>query len=214
MNDALPMSLAELEDFLLSEAVSDEAMTISELDGFLAAVAAGPMTIDPGEWLPEIWGDDEPDFADEDEADAVIGAIMARFDDILHTLEHVPEAYEPVIETDEISGDALPDLWAEGFLAGISLRAAAWRGFVDGPAGGAFAPVAVFLRDDAGRLVASGEEAEALRAEAHHGFPDLVRAAQEWFRERRGFFEGRTKLGRNDSCFCGSGRKFKKCCGA
>ena len=27
-------------------------------------------------------------------------------------------------------------------------------------------------------------------------------------------YDGRTNPGRNDECWCGSGKKYKKCCGA
>jgi SEC-C motif-containing protein len=36
----------------------------------------------------------------------------------------------------------------------------------------------------------------------------------QFLRKTRAYFEGATKLGRNDPSFCGSGKKFKKCCGA
>lgn len=35
----------------------------------------------------------------------------------------------------------------------------------------------------------------------------------EWVRERDGASSGRRDVGRNDPCPCGSGRKYKKCCG-
>jgi uncharacterized protein len=35
-----------------------------------------------------------------------------------------------------------------------------------------------------------------------------------WARERDSLASGRSKIGRNDACPCGSGRKYKKCCGA
>ena len=50
-----------------------------------------------------------------------------------------------------------------------------------------------------------------------------VRLSSEWesralgingfFEQTRQLGEGGTKVGRNDPCFCGSGKKFKKCCG-
>ena len=56
--------LEELDQFLLSEAVSDEAMLLDTLDGYLTAIVIGPATILPSQWLPGIWGageDDAPD---------------------------------------------------------------------------------------------------------------------------------------------------------
>jgi uncharacterized protein YchJ len=55
---------------------------------------------------------------------------------------------------------------------------------------------------------------ERFRAEAGDLIPEAVRGMYRFFRKTQEYFEGRTKLGRNDPCFCGSGKKFKKCCGA
>src|SRR4051812_40140446 len=61
--------LARLDAFLLDrieESDDDDPdrdeglLNISELDGFLTAVVSGPTTIVPSEWLPAIWGEEEP----------------------------------------------------------------------------------------------------------------------------------------------------------
>ncbi len=43
--------------------------------------------------------------------------------------------------------------------------------------------------------------------------PESVVEMDRFFRQSRRFSAGGAKLGRNDPCFCGSGKKFKKCCG-
>jgi len=40
----------------------------------------------PSEWLPLVWGGEAPQFADESEAKAVLGAIMARHNEILRQI--------------------------------------------------------------------------------------------------------------------------------
>ncbi len=62
-------------------------------------------------------------------------------------------------------------------------------------------------------------------AQHHHEVSDFVRQDGQWyFRDGRTLHSGpsekpkpvvnEAKLGRNDPCLCGSGKKYKKCCGA
>jgi uncharacterized protein len=53
-------------------------MAPSDLDGFLTGIAVGPELVMLSEWLPVIWGGKEP-FTDQDEAQAVLGAVMGRY---------------------------------------------------------------------------------------------------------------------------------------
>ena len=49
--------LDELEGFLASDAVPEDCMDLEMLDGFLAAIVSGPESIQPSEWLPQVWSD-------------------------------------------------------------------------------------------------------------------------------------------------------------
>ncbi len=60
--------LKKLDDFLMSERAPDDCMQLSDLDGFLTAIAIGPELIMPSEWLPMIWGEGEPVFENTDDA--------------------------------------------------------------------------------------------------------------------------------------------------
>ena len=53
----------------------------------------------PSEWLPVIWGDSEPDFESMEEAQRVLNAIMGRYNEIFHLLQHAPEEFEPIFWT-------------------------------------------------------------------------------------------------------------------
>lgn len=52
--------LEELDEFLMSDDATEDSMQLSELDGFLAGIVAGPELIMPSEWTPVIWMDGEP----------------------------------------------------------------------------------------------------------------------------------------------------------
>ena len=55
-----PIDLDALDDYLMSDHAADDSMGLSGLDGFLTGIAVGPELILPGEWLPVIWGSEEP----------------------------------------------------------------------------------------------------------------------------------------------------------
>lgn len=47
--------LDELDWFRMSDDVSDEAMMLDVLDGYLVAIAVGPTIWQPSQWLPGLW---------------------------------------------------------------------------------------------------------------------------------------------------------------
>ena len=49
----------ELDHFLLFGVDTEEGMTMDMVDGFLHAIAVGPTTVHPKQWLPKIWGTKE-----------------------------------------------------------------------------------------------------------------------------------------------------------
>lgn len=65
----------------------------------------------------------------------------------------------------------------------------------------------------------SDDETRSLAADAPDLIPEFIAVLYEWTRTRRPTPDfaipvRRQQVGRNDPCPCGSGRKYKKCCGA
>ena len=48
--------IEELEAFLMEDRDGAEAMMFDTMDGYMHAVAIGPTTLKPQQWLPPIWG--------------------------------------------------------------------------------------------------------------------------------------------------------------
>lgn len=71
-----------LKAFLSGPKRPAEAMSYHELQGFLFTIAAAPEMVMPSEFLPLVWGNREPDFADAVEAQTIIGGIMVLFNEI------------------------------------------------------------------------------------------------------------------------------------
>ena len=190
-------------------------MALSDLDGFLTAVAIGPNPIKPSEWLPRIWGDETPEFLSEEEANRVIGTILGRYNQIITQLRDDPGSYQPLIRQNE-HGQVIARDWVAGFMDGAALRFHGWQALLKSKEyRNDFAPIAVHLTDAQGNSPLNPEEenVKALIEQAAELIPAAVRSIDRFFKQTRPFFEGGTKVGRNDPCFCGSGKKFKKCCG-
>ena len=103
-----------LDAFLSSEDAPPDSMQLSDLDGFLTGIAIGPELVMPSEWLPVVWGGEEPVFADGDQAQAVLGAIMSRYNEILRQVEE--RSFEPLLWVTPNETVIAAD-WAEGFAA-------------------------------------------------------------------------------------------------
>jgi uncharacterized protein len=215
LSQAAPMSLHELDEFFLSVEAPHGSMALSNLDGFLTAVAIGPDRIKPSEWLSRIWGDETPEFLSEEEANRVIGTILGRYNQIITQLRDDPDRYQPLIRQNE-HGQVIARDWVAGFMDGVALRFHGWQALLKSKEyRNDFAPIAVHLTDAQGNSPLNPEEenVKALIEQAAELIPAAVRSIDRFFKQTRPFFEGGTKVGRNDPCFCGSGKKFKKCCG-
>jgi uncharacterized protein len=120
-----PADLELLDTYLMSDDAPENSMGLSDLAGFLTGLAVGPELIMASEWLPVIWGCDEPEFDTLDEANAILGTIMARYNEILGHLETAPDTLDPVfLEAPE--GHVIVTDWAAGFMDVVLLRAKAW----------------------------------------------------------------------------------------
>jgi uncharacterized protein len=220
MSDTLSRKLCWLDDFLRSDAVGDEAMLLSELDGFLAGLIVCPDMIMPSEWMPFVWGDDDgPIFDSMVQVETISGLIMGHYNDIIRGLDR--SQHRPIYDVD-IDGTFLWEIWIEGFGQAMRLRPEAWQVYAhDDDADlqramfvlGRLNELATLRPQDITRL-AIDEELEKLAPELIPAHVEVLHQAR-LARAKPGSFaanENRPKVGRNEPCPCGSGKKFKKCC--
>jgi uncharacterized protein len=219
--------LKQLEKELLS--LSEETMLIEELDGFIAGLLVCPDLIKPSEWLPIIWGGDSGDqhaaFDNLKHVNQVLGLIMDHYNGIGRTLMERADRYSPMLPVDEGNGDILWELWIEGFAKAVELHPAAWQRLLDSDADTAAAMRGMLTLVD----VACGDQRgpwrdDALTATAPDNIARWIVALNAWrLANDRPMqhtaptpppsFSSAQKIGRNDPCPCGSGKKYKKCCG-
>jgi uncharacterized protein len=209
LNDFIP-----LQEFLRSARAPGTAMSLSELDGFLTGVAIGPDLVMPSEWLPTIWGAEEPVFDDTDEMRAVLAVIINRYNEILASLRREPPEFAPILATSP-TGEPLASAWAEGFFHAVRFRRQAWKPLLQHKEGRTLlTPLLIALPEAEPDRVPPPE----MVAQAVGFIPRAVAAIDDFWRERRERRGARgprppRRTARNARCPCGSGRKYKRCCG-
>lgn len=227
----MPLSNEEfdrLDNYLLSAATPDETMDLEMLDGFLVALTIGPEGTPLEKWLPEVFGGHLPDNLPED----IRALIVRHAEDVTSyyaqpAREKQPEdtpLYYPLVlqedTSDESWKDTLGQYWAGGFRAGIMLNEEEWISAMDEDE-----EISDLVCDimalELGRHPERTSELlnRKSREERVDELPWLVEGILvQWLVRKFGKVETVVreggKIGRNDDCPCGSGKKYKKCCGA
>ena len=205
-----------LDYYLLRYGTDDAILNVSELDGFFAALACSPDTILPSRWLPAIWGgeDQSPVWPNENEIGAFTRAVFALYNQVMQGMNE--DIFEALFLEREVEGKTytIVDEWCAGFLRGIRL----WN--VLNPDEAAMTteclqPVRLFATEEGFTRLESMSETEVLEQQGLIE-PGVQRLFQYFLAQRRQpdapFVREGRKVGRNDPCPCGSGKKYKHCC--
>jgi uncharacterized protein len=224
-----PLSNDELDflDNFLLERVPDDAdpdmdagiIELSGLDGFFTAIVSGPNMIPPSQWLPALWGEAEPEFENEEDYEKVFMLLIRHMNSISQYLMASPDEFEPMFSQREVEGRTytIVDEWCFGYLRGVSLDYDTWLVDDDDYANMMMPIITHGTPEGLDHLLTVDEpEADAMR--------NAVGPAAQWLhaywlarREERAGSHAplrreEPKVGRNDPCPCGSGKKYKKCC--
>jgi len=235
-DDELDRLDAMLEQFTARE----EGYDVERLDGFFAALAVCPELVPPSRYLPLIRGDEETTAGTEQVKEGGLESLEQMQDFMLLLVRHANSVmgelrnakkkttdYVPVIfpdevyETPEDAQEFMGISWALGFIDGMQLFEDAWDAAAnDNPALERLEMLitSLLLDDDS----ADGNETALSldeRLDVFAELPLVLKAAaavfageQQKARSAQTVVRGE-KTGRNDPCTCGSGKKFKQCCG-
>lgn len=221
MMPAFPESdLDRLEQYLNDLERADFTMPLDMIQGMLAAVASAPAPIPQEKWLPEVLGESHR-FASEAEAKEITGLLARLAEETARQLNE-GEGFDFILYGPEGEEEDLAS-WAEGYLIGVDLSDPPWDERADQDDLDNMLFPFLALTGDAKEMAEKageewmGEAEEAkLLAEIREGLANhLMDVRQFWFEKsipptvkREG-----PKVGRNDPCPCGSGRKYKNCHG-
>jgi uncharacterized protein len=183
--------------------------------GFLCAVVSGPDLIPPSGWLPSVMG--EGAFDDVAQAQAGLELLMRLCNHVCSGLESDVGSLCPEPESIEDIAQ-----FCSGYMTGSRLH----RGWGDDEA--AVVPLFVFavlsgeVEVGAEDIVARPDEEakpnpESWKHRRREDLPGIVANLYTYWSKRRPAQPqtsrlGAIKVGRNDPCPCGSGKKYKKCC--
>ncbi len=206
------------------------AMNLEAVDGFFAALICSPETVLPREYLPEIWGGEatEPTWKNEEELQDFLDLLMRHWNSIASTLAS-GGVYLPFL-VEGADGVAHGNDWAQGFMRGMALHEENWRElFRDEDKFGMLLPILILFHehDDDPEMRSYKEPVSAeLREKLIVGAAASVTMVYRHFAaSRRTSAQASTmtssscrrpepKIGRNEPCPCGSGKKYKRCCGS
>jgi uncharacterized protein len=198
-------------------------MDISMLDGFLTALVIGPNTLMPSQWLPSVWGEgqgQEMVWDSAEQAQRITSLIMRHMNDIIWMLQNDPENYEPLIYEREHDGKTVSiiDEWCTGFVQGAMLDGNAWAPLFDSEEDHAFLlPIVLYGTETGLEELEKKPELAQRHDKFAEALPSCVLAVRDYWmpaRKAKSTFRREEPIpGRNDLCPCGSGKKYKKCCG-
>lgn len=215
-----PLSEAELDElsaFLGAEDAPENRLPIVACDGFFAALFSSPETILPREWLPVVLSGDELRFESLEDSQRVLGLLMRFYNEVGAALHDDSSDYCPAIadESGELSPGAAI-LWALGYIQGVALRADAWQPLFNSDTGDAILPIFELSRFGEPKSRRKLGSARTLRFARALG-ESAMRIYDFWLERRlqalKPVRRKSPKIGRNEACACGSGRKYKLCCG-
>jgi uncharacterized protein len=209
-----------LADFLVSQRAPAGSLSMLALDGYLTALHVGPSLILPSEWMTGVWGD-ESIFDDVDEAQSILNALMMHYNAIGAELAKGRKQYRPYGWPDDDFERASTETaaeWSFGFWKGMLLRPYEWRPLIrDDTTRALLAPILCFIETDDGKSVlrSNPDALDDLMIDAAEMIPDVIPVIRHYWRSAsKAKQPPSARPGRNDPCSCGSGKKYKRCCGA
>ncbi len=212
--------LTQLREFLAQHQLKN----IVQIHGFLTAVISSPGLMPPSQWINHLGFNNKSSSAEEFQR--LFGIVMSFYNDICTKLSENTFSIERFFETAGISENLLAEkrVWAHAYTSAAQLDPLWNANEISEP----FSQITVLALDDKQiEIVAKGDPArvkEILTGAGEYLSDFVIEINEHWRKKRvemmhqmREPKKQKTasqgpKVGRNDPCPCGSGKKFKKCC--
>ncbi len=224
----------------LARVKDGEIPNIEALDGFLTALVISPDLVKPSEFTPVIirgaTEDGDLVFENNDEAETFFGIIMNHWNRINRAYRS-GDVYMPLL-LEDMNGEVRGNNWARGFLRGTHFRRAHWLEVSQSEEhGGPFIYIWSLVYEDHPDTEVRSNKTPFTKEQRDKLITGIIAGAKQlydFFQKQRSaprkaaargapwadpdtpevLGSSRAKVGRNDTCPCGSGKKYKKCCGA
>jgi uncharacterized protein YecA (UPF0149 family) len=194
--------------------LTDGAWSPAGVEGFFAAISIARRPVAESVWYPKVFNDRR---LSEDTKKALFEITTRAYDEVLETMVHQPASCVPPAWTEERCQ------WCDGFVKGMRLCGEPPRDNDDNDVvitilvhmdvlGGGFA------FEDFNRCEGGKRSEDEWRKAVEQHLPQMVEElcyemAKEGVRQAQRQ-QAAKRLGRNCCCPCGSGKKYKSCCGA
>ena len=207
---------SRLMELLDNKSEAHNTMRCDEVQGFMMALLSGPDALNPTNWLPEILG--EESLFDAKERTEIERLVMAMAADMRMKLNEkiLPDLW---FYEDEAGN---PDFytWCNAYLYALDIVPTDWFEAVDQEEfEDLFYPImalgGIYDDEENGEVILHLNEKELTQLESDlpHVLLDIYWYWQAIINKPQTVRREGEKVGRNDPCPCGSGKKYKACCG-
>ena len=207
---------SRLMELLDAKSEAHNTMRCDEVQGFMMALLSGPDALNPTNWLPEILG--EESLFDAKERTEIERLVMAMAADMRMKLNEkiLPDLW---FYEDEAGN---PDFytWCNAYLYALDIVPTDWFEAVDQEEfEDLFYPImalgGIYNDEENGEIILHLNEKELTQLESDlpHVLLDIYWYWQAIINKPQTVRREGEKVGRNDPCPCGSGKKYKACCG-
>ena len=207
---------SRLMELLDDKSEAHNTMRCDEVQGFMMALLSGPDALNPTNWLPEILG--EESLFDAKERTEIERLVMAMAADMRMKLNEkiLPDLW---FYEDEAGN---PDFytWCNAYLYALDIVPTDWFEAVDQEEfEDLFYPImalgGIYDDEENGEVILHLNEQELTQLESDlpHVLLDIYWYWQAIINKPQTVRREGEKVGRNDPCPCGSGKKYKACCG-
>ena len=207
---------SRLMELLDDKSEAHNTMRCDEVQGFMMALLSGPDALNPTNWLPEILG--EESLFDAKERTEIERLVMAMAADMRMKLNEktLPDLW---FYEDEAGN---PDFytWCNAYLYALDIVPTDWFEAVDQEEfEDLFYPImalgGIYDDEENGEVILHLNEKELTQLESDlpHVLLDIYWYWQAIINKPQTVRREGEKVGRNDPCPCGSGKKYKACCG-
>ena len=206
---------SRLMELLDAKSEAHNTMRCDEVQGFMMALLSGPDALNPTNWLPEILG--EESLFDAKERTEIERLVMAMAADMRMKLNEkiLPDLW---FYEDEAGN---PDFytWCNAYLYALDIVPTDWFEAVDQEEfEDLFYPImalgGIYDDEENGEVILHLNEQELTQLESDlpHVLLDIYWYWQAIINKPQTVRREGEKVGRNDPCPCGSGKKYKACC--
>ena len=207
---------SRLMELLDAKSEAHNTMRCDEVQGFMMALLSGPDALNPTNWLPEILG--EESLFDAKERTEIERLVMAMAADMRMKLNEkiLPDLW---FYEDEAGN---PDFytWCNAYLYALDIVPTDWFEAADQEEfEDLFYPImalgGIYDDEENGEVILHLNEKELTQLESDlpHVLLDIYWYWQAIINKPQTVRREGEKVGRNDPCPCGSGKKYKACCG-